>query len=289
MTPDGWRYRSNAPVPEGANLPPGVERIAAALEYDGSGYCGWQRQAHCTAVQATVEAALSRVAAEPISVSCAGRTDTGVHATNQIIHFDSHAHRSPRNWVLGANANLPAGIRLHWAGPMPTRFHARFSATARTYRYLICNRPYRPALMARLTAWERGTLVIEPMIEAARYLLGEHDFSSFRGAGCQSASPCREVEYVELFRHGDTLVLEIRANGFLLHMVRNIAGALLAIGRGERAPRWIADLLALRDRTQAAATAAAAGLYLVAVRYPDEFAIPAFAPGPGLLNVELRD
>lgn len=278
------RFPSDNSRSAAIELPEGIERVAVALEYDGSNYCGWQRQQHSTGVQALVEAALSRVAAEPIRVFCAGRTDTGVHATHQIIHFDTSARRLPRNWILGANANLPTGIRLHWARSMPARFHARFSATARTYRYLICNQPYRPALMASLLTWERVSLAIEPMIEAADYLLGEHDFSSFRGAGCQSSSPNRHVEYINLCWHGSVLILEVRANAFLLHMVRNIAGALMAVGRGERPPAWIGELLGKRDRTQGAVTAPAAGLYLVAVRYPDEFGMPVFPLGPALLD-----
>ncbi len=262
----------------------GLQRVAAAVEYDGSGYCGWQRQLHCTSVQELVESALSKVADEPVRVVCAGRTDTGVHATNQIIHFDTLAKRTSRSWILGANAHLPAGIRLHWAEAMTQSFHARFSATARTYRYLVCNQPYRPAVMARFMAWERVELSIEPMLEAAPHLLGEHDFSSFRGAGCQSRSPNRHVESIDLCWRGAVLVVEIRANAFLLHMVRNIVGALLSVGRGERPAHWIPELLALRDRSRAAPTASAAGLYLVSVRYPQEFAVPVFASGPPLLD-----
>lgn len=280
-----WQYRPGGLLPAERELPTGVTRIAAAVEYDGSGFCGWQRQAHCTGVQAVVEAALSRVAAAPVVVACAGRTDAGVHATNQIIHFDTQAQRPARAWVLGANTHLPPGVRIHWAHPVTGQFHARFSATARTYRYVICNQTHRPALLREQLTWERAPLAVEAMQTASAALLGERDFSSFRGAGCQSNSPWRNVESLTFARSGNLVVMEIRANAFLLHMVRNIAGALMAVGRGERTAAWIGELLAQRDRTQGAITAPAAGLYLVAVRYPAEFGVPVFPPGPVFLDM----
>lgn len=279
-----WRYRPNAEIPDGGGLPEGVYRFAAVLEYDGAGYCGWQRQAHCEGIQAQVEDALSKVANQMVTVSCAGRTDTGVHAWQQVIHFDTAARRPPRSWLLGANANLPPSVRLHWVGELGARFHARFSARARVYRYLILNRPVKPGVMARGLAWYRWPLEAEIMHRAAQLLLGEQDFSAFRGAGCQSSTPMREVRAVSVFRRGDVVAVDIRANAFLLHMVRNIVGSLFVVGRRERPPEWIAQLLRGRDRTEAAATASPEGLYLAAVEYPQHFAIPVASPPPYLLG-----
>ncbi|RLA54706.1 MAG: tRNA pseudouridine(38-40) synthase TruA [Gammaproteobacteria bacterium] len=284
-----WQYRVNYLVPEGRKLPSGIFRYAAAIEYDGSDYCGWQRQRHCTGVQEVVEKALSAVADEPVKVACAGRTDTGVHATAQIIHFDSRAMRSSRNWMLGSNANMPRNVRCHWAEKMPDNFHARFSAHSRTYRYLVLNTSSRPALLRQGLAWEGANISLPAMNEAVAALIGEHDFSSFRGAGCQSATPWRSIHYIDIFRLNDIVVFEIRANAFLLHMVRNIMGALLAVGRGEHSPQWLGQLLALRDRSKAGVTAPAQGLYLVRVAYPSEFAIPVFKPGPCFVGRDLYD
>lgn len=275
-----WRYRSNCRMPEGEKLPSGIFRYAAAIEYDGSGYCGWQRQAHCSSVQAVVEQALSGVANETITVACAGRTDAGVHGTTQIIHFDSRAVRGPRNWIKGCNANMPRDIRCHWAANMSERFHARFSALSRTYRYVVLNTPRQPALLRDNINWHARPLSISAMQLAAEALIGEHDFSSFRGARCQSATAQRKVYYIDIFTIDDMIVFEICANAFLLHMVRNIIGALLVIGRKEHKPEWLGELLSLRDRTKAPMTASAAGLYLVAVGYPEHFAIPEFKAGP---------
>ncbi len=253
-------------------------RIAAAVEYDGSGFCGWQRQTHCVGVQQVVEAALSYVAAEPVTAACAGRTDSGVHATHQIIHFDTRAERSPRNWILGANSQLPHSVRLHWAQPVSAQFHARFSAISRTYRYLISNQTHRPALGHNGLTWAKHPLNIGLMQAAIKPLLGEHDFSAFRGAGCQSLSAFRNVQQVDIAQRGNLVVVQITANAFLLHMVRNIVGALMVVGRGERPPQWIAELLVGRDRTRSAATAPPNGLYLVAVGYPPQFAIAKPSP-----------
>lgn len=217
-------------------------------------------------------------------MACAGRTDSGVHATNQIIHFDTRAVRSARNWVLGANSHLPPAIRLHWAHEVTPRFHARFSATSRTYRYLIANQSHRPALCYSGLTWEKHPLNIELMQKSAQHLLGEHDFSGFRGAGCQSRSSFRNVHRVDFCRRDNLVVMQITANAFLLHMVRNIVGSLLAVGRCERSPDWIAELLIGRDRTKGEATAPPNGLYLVAVEYPRKFAVPAFAQGPCMLG-----
>ena len=192
-------------------LPAGVKRIAAAVEYDGSAFCGWQRQRHSPSVQASVEAALSRVANESISVVCAGRTDTGVHGTNQIVHFDTVAKRHNRNWLLGGNANLPYGIRLHWVAEQTAGFHARFSATARTYRYLISNQAQRSALFYHGLSWEKRPLNALDMHRAIQHLIGEHDFSSFRAAGCQSNSPNRNIHRARVWRQADLVIVEITA------------------------------------------------------------------------------
>ncbi|UTW46598.1 tRNA pseudouridine(38-40) synthase TruA [bacterium SCSIO 12696] len=269
-------------------MPEGMHRIAAVVEYDGSAFCGWQRQSHSPSVQAEVERALSKVAAEPITVACAGRTDTGVHGTNQVIHFDTLAKREPRNWILGTNANLPPGIRFHWLAPVPHQFHARFSATARTYRYVIYNEPYRPALGHAGLTWYRHLLDEKQMQRGADYLLGERDFSSFRGAGCQSKTPNRNMHYVDVWRQGSLVIIELRANAFVLHMCRNIAGALMAVGAGQHQPEWINELMEVRDRNQAGITAPPQGLYLVNVSYPQDFAFPELAPGPYLVSEPLR-
>ena len=285
---DPWAYRRNCQMRPSDPMPQGMHRIAAVVEYDGSVFCGWQRQSHSPSVQAEVERALSKVAAEPITVACAGRTDTAVHGTNQVIHFDTPAVRDPHNWILGANANLPNSIRLHWAAEMPQTFHARYSATARTYRYVIANEPFRPALCHAGLTWQRKPLDEGRMQAGAAYMLGERDFSSFRAAGCQSKTPMRNMHYVAVWRQGSLVIIELRANAFLLHMCRNIAGALMAVGCGEREPQWIDKLLSLKDRNQADVTAPPNGLYLVNVDYPKEFALPELVPGPHFVIEPLR-
>ncbi|MDM3871667.1 tRNA pseudouridine(38-40) synthase TruA [Porticoccus sp. W117] len=281
-------YQRNMLLSPEDKMPEGMQRIAAVVEYDGSAFCGWQRQSHSPSVQAEVERALSKVAAEPITVACAGRTDTGVHGTNQVIHFDTLAQREARNWILGANANLPDSIRVHWASPVSPQFHARFSATARTYRYVISNQPYRPALGHSGLTWQRLPLDEKAMQQGANYLLGERDFSSFRGAGCQSKTPNRNMHYVDVWRQGELVIIELRANAFVLHMCRNIAGALIAVGAGEKKPEWIDELMAVRDRNQAGITAPPQGLYLVNVSYPAEFEFPQLPPGPHCVAEPLR-
>ena len=281
--PDDWQYLSNCLVPEGQQLPQGVKRIAAAVEYDGSVFCGWQRQSHSPSVQQEVEEALSQVADEPIKLVCAGRTDTGVHATNQIVHFDTRAQRSARNWLLGANANLPDAVQLHWVGEMSAQFHARFCALSRTYRYVIANQPCRPALFHSGVTWHRKPLNEQAMDSAARLLLGEQDFSSFRAAGCQSNSPNRNVHTAKVWRQDMLVIFEITANAFLHHMVRNLAGALMLIGEGKADEGWLSGLLAVKDRTKAPATAQPNGLYLVDVGYPEQFDLPEVRKGPLLV------
>ncbi|TFG86946.1 MAG: tRNA pseudouridine(38-40) synthase TruA [Chromatiales bacterium] len=257
-----------------------AHRFAAGIEYDGSAFSGWQIQRNARSVQEILNAAIANVANEPVSTAAAGRTDTGVHACGQVIHFDSTARRSVRSWLLGINSNLPDDIAVQWVRTVPGEFHARYSAVARTYRYVILDRDVRSAL-DRHRAWcLRGELAADRMASAATDLLGEHDFSAFRGAGCQSRSPIRRVERLTVTRSGDYLQIEARANGFLYHMVRNVVGALVRVGTGVAGPRWLAELLAGRDRRLGAATAPPEGLYLAEVHYPAELALPAARPQP---------
>lgn len=251
-----------------------MARVAMGLEYDGSAYAGWQVQPDRPTVQRVVEEALSRVADAPVTTVCAGRTDAGVHATGQVVHFDSDAPRTEWAWVMGANANLPRPVAARWARVVPEDFHARFKALSRTYRYLLCNRPTRPGLDHGRVAWMHRPLDAERMHEAARCLLGEHDFSAFRAQDCQAKTPVRTLHRLDIYRHDDTVVFEVRANAFLYHMVRNLVGTLVRVGLGEADADWLRAVLDSRDRTEAAATAAAAGLYLVAVEYPGEYGLP---------------
>lgn len=265
-------------------FPPG-SRLALALEYDGTQYSGWQRQASPNAptVQGCLEQALSKVADAPVVVQCAGRTDSGVHASHQVVHFDAPSARPEAAWVMGVNSNLPGDIAVKWVSPVPVEFNARFSATARRYRYIFYSQATRPALLRRNVTWIRTPLDAKAMHLAAQNLLGERDFSAFRAAGCQSRSPMRFVSHARVTQTGDFTVLDIKANAFLHHMVRNIAGTLAVVGRGESEPEWVASLMDSRDRTLAAATAPPNGLYLIDVDYPPEFALPATVPGPGFI------
>lgn len=255
-------------------------RIALGVEYNGSLLFGWQRQREVPSVQGHLEAALSKVANQPIETFCAGRTDAGVHATGQVVHFDTEAVRDMQAWVMGTNSNLPSGIAVRWAKLVSDDFHARFSATARRYRYVIYNHKYRPAILGEGLSHYHQTLDVELMHQAGQLLLGEHDFSSFRAIHCQSHSPFRNLHHLNISRVGHYIVIDIKANAFLHHMVRNITGSLLEVGKGTRAPQWLAELLAAKDRTLAAATAKAEGLYLVDVDYPSQFEIPRSALGP---------
>ncbi|HEX7130617.1 MAG TPA: tRNA pseudouridine(38-40) synthase TruA [Rhodanobacteraceae bacterium] len=249
-------------------------RIALGIEYDGTGFFGWQRLAHGPNIQAEVEAAVSFVADHPVAVACAGRTDAGVHARCQVVHFDSDSQRDERAWTLGSNTRLPVGISVLWAKPMPDDFHARFSARARRYRYTLLNRAIRPALEARYVSWERRPLDTGTMHEAAQALVGEHDFSAFRAVSCQAAHARRCVLGVSVIRAGEHVHVDIEANAFLHHMVRNIVGSLLEVGTGERPIEWIAEVLAARDRALAGATASPQGLTFIGPRYPAQWELP---------------
>ena len=251
-----------------------MTRMALGIEYDGTDYLGWQRLSHGTTVQGLLEQALSKVADHPVAVTCAGRTDAGVHGRCQVVHFDSGAVRDPRGWMLGACSNLPLAVAVLWAKPMPEDFHARFSARSRRYRYSILNRPARAALDARYVTWERHPLDARRMHEAAQVLLGEHDFSAFRAISCQAAHARREVLSVVVCREGEQVSIEIEANAFLHHMVRNIVGSLLPIGRGERPATWLAELLRGRHRDVAGPTAPASGLTFLGPRYDAHWGLP---------------
>lgn len=257
-------------------------RIAAILEYDGSNFSGWQRQEQARSVQGIVEAALSRVADEPVQVTVAGRTDAGVHAAGQVIHFDTSAERSDYSWLRGANSNLPPDVALLWTGPVDNGFHARYSATGRHYHYVILNRPVRPTYLARRVTHEYRPLDIHRMQQAARHLLGKHDFTSFRATECQAKSPVRELRALEVAHQNGFIHVRAHANAFLHHMVRNLAGVLMTIGAGEREPDWARQVLEARDRKAGGVTAAADGLYLREIEYPDSFAIPRLSRDVGL-------
>ena len=249
-------------------------RIALGIEYDGTAYNGWQRQRTGDGVQAHVEQALSRVADEPVEVICAGRTDTGVHATGQVVHFDTNSERSERGWLLGANTNMPDDIAVTWAQPVPDDFHARFSALSRSYRYVILNCLVRSALNRHRAWWVYQPLDSGRMHTAAQAIVGKHDFSAFRAAGCQASTPTREITSIAVFREGDKIFIDVTANAFLQHMVRNITGTLVAIGTGDEPIESMTEILASRDRKLGGVAAPPHGLTLVNVQYPDEFQLP---------------
>ena len=251
-----------------------MPRFAVGLEYDGAAFSGWQSQAHAHGVQEAVEQALTKVANHPVEVLAAGRTDAGVHALMQVIHFDSDAARSERGWVLGANTYLPPQVSALWARQVPDAFHARYSAFARRYRYVILNRSPRPALAAARVCWIRDPLDADRMHAAAQSLIGEHDFTSFRAAECQARTPMRHMHEISVERSGEMIVVSVLANAFLHHMVRNIVGVLLAIGTAERPEHWAAEVLAARDRKKGGITAPASGLYLSGVRYSTNLGLP---------------
>ncbi|WP_424945813.1 tRNA pseudouridine(38-40) synthase TruA [Candidatus Spongiihabitans sp.] len=249
-------------------------RLAACVEYCGRNYCGWQRQAHSPSVQQAVENAISKVADEPITVLSAGRTDTGVHGIGQIIHFDTQRERTQNEWLRGVNTHLPDDISLVWTRPVGNDFHARFGARQRRYRYVILNRPVSPSYLHGLVAWHYTALDLFLMQRAAKDLVGRHDFSAYRAAGCQSKDPVKEVCQLTLEQSGPWIWMDITADGFLQHMVRNIVGVLMRIGERLESVHWAQQILESRDRKIGGVTAVADGLYFVSVDYDAKFGLP---------------
>ncbi|GAA0213017.1 tRNA pseudouridine(38-40) synthase TruA [Kangiella japonica] len=260
-------------------------KFALGIEYDGSQYHGWQRQSHAVSVQQTLEQVLSKIADQDVQVNCAGRTDTGVHATGQVVSFEIDNERPLKAWTMGANTQLPDSIAVRWAHQVSDDFHARFSATARRYRYIIANTHARPAILNHGLTWCRQHLDDVAMNVACQFFPGEQDFSSFQAASCQSRTSFRFIEHLKVTRIGEFVVIDIKANAFLHHMVRNIAGALITVGRGLKSPEWVKDLIDAKDRTLAPATASPNGLYLVDVDYPENFGLPQHSLGPVFLGV----
>ena len=258
-------------------------RIALIVEYDGNQYHGWQAQTGLRTVQSVIEQALGRVADEEISVTCAGRTDTGVHATSQVIHFDCDKERSIRAWIHGANSHLPKDVCVKWGRAMPDSFHARYSALSRRYQYVIYNGSVRPALLRGHVTWQYRQLDHRLMNEAGQHLLGEQDFTSFRSVECQSKTPMRNIHHITVTRKGDFVLIDIHANAFLHHMVRNIAGVLMAVGAQRKPVAWVSEVLHAKDRKLGAETAPPYGLYLVEVTYPAEYEMIQATQGPMFL------
>ncbi|MBY4675146.1 tRNA pseudouridine(38-40) synthase TruA [Marinobacterium arenosum] len=261
-------------------------RYALCVEYAGASYNGWQTQktGDVRCIQTEVERALARIANHPVAVVCAGRTDTGVNGTYQVIHFDCQFERPERALVLGTNTHLPDDIAIKWAVRVPNDFHARFSALERRYRYVICSAPVKPAVLARGVTWTHKKLNVEWMHQAGQQLVGEHDFSSYRAVACQAKSPVRDVRELSVYRSGQLIVIDVRANAFLHHMIRNIAGVLMKIGAGEAPIDWSKEVLEARDRRDGGVTAPPWGLYFVDVRYPDQYALPKSELGPYFLT-----
>ena len=251
-----------------------MNKIALGLEYDGTYYYGWQRQTEQVTIQGCLETALSKIENAPVSVICAGRTDAGVHALLQVVHFCSKANRTMDNWIRGGNANLPDNITIHWAKPVDETFHARFSAVSRRYCYLIYNHPIRSSLMRQYATRWYAPLDEHLMQTAANYLLGEHDFSSFRAINCQAKTTRRMIHHIDIKRNGNFITIDVKANAFLHHMVRNIVGTLLKVGEKSAPPEWAQEVLLARDRKQGGITAPPTGLYLTEIEYPNQFDIP---------------
>ncbi|MCZ6578583.1 MAG: tRNA pseudouridine(38-40) synthase TruA [Gammaproteobacteria bacterium] len=259
-----------------------MTKFATGIEYSGTAYSGWQRQKHAPSIQQHVEDAIGYVADHRVQLVCAGRTDAGVHALEQVAHFETTAQRDERAWLLGSNSRLPGDIRIKWVLAVNDSFHARFSAIARSYRYIILNSPVASALLHDRASWEYRPLNHQTMHEAAQVLLGEHDFSAFRAAGCQAKSASRCIQNIELQRQDDLIYLDIKANAFLYHMVRNITGSLMAVGRGERSIEWFSSVFSSKDRNMAEVTAPATGLYFLRAHYPDQIKFPNQAKKPVL-------
>ena len=251
-----------------------MTRIALGLEYDGHDFCGWQTQDNLPTIQRSLENALTKIADEPVHVFCAGRTDSGVHAIEQVVHFDTNAVRPDRAWVWGTNTHLPPSISVRWMQLVDDNFHARFSARARCYQYIIYNHSIRPAILARRVTWRYEKLDTDQMQEAGNYLIGEKDFTSFRSSQCESKTPMRDLQRLKVTRDQDIVVVEIQANAFLHHMVRNIVGVLIEIGKGAKKPEWIEEILLAKDRRKAASTVPPNGLYLSKVLYSPEYPFP---------------
>ena len=264
-------------------------RIALGVEYDGSGFCGWQTQLDGCAVQDRLQAALTQIAGTPVATICAGRTDAGVHALAQVVHFDCAVERPDSAWVRGVNALMPPALAVTWAQRVPQAFSARFSATARRYRYVLLSHPVRPAADHGRVGWFHAPLDVQRMRAAAVCLLGQHDFSAFRSSQCQARSPVRTLTGLDIHTHAPYLTIDLCANGFLHHMVRNIVGSLIYVGSGRQPAAWMLELLAARDRTHAAPTFDAAGLYLTGVDYDAAWNLPqrvrVKSPGLALENM----
>ena len=259
-----------------------MAKFAIGIEYAGTAYSGWQRQKHAPSIQQHIEEAIGYVANHQIQLVCAGRTDAGVHAVEQVAHFESTAIRDNRSWVLGSNCQLPRDVRIKWIRPVENEFHARFSAMARSYRYIILNSAIPSALFHDRAGWEFKSLDVTRMHKAAQILVGEHDFSAFRAAGCQAKSAFRCLHEISVDRQGDLVYLDIRANAFLYHMVRNIVGSLISVGQGEQTAEWFTAVFFSKDRNLAAVTAPAAGLYFIRAHYADMFELPVEGQKPVL-------
>lgn len=257
-------------------------KYAIGVEYSGSGYCGWQQQKHCVSIQEHLQKAIGFVANHAVQLVCAGRTDAGVHAIEQVAHFESESERDDRAWVLGSNCRLPRDIRIRWIKKVEQGFHARFTAIARSYRYIILNSPVPSAVFHDRVSWQFRPLDHQAMHECAQQILGEHDFSAFRAVGCQAKSASRNVHEVNISRQGELIYFDIKANAFLYHMVRNLAGSLMAVGKGEQSKNWFAEVLASKDRNLADVTAPAAGLYFIRACYPEQYNLPMVGQKPVL-------
>ncbi len=249
-------------------------KLAFGIEYDGSAFHGWQSQKGVRTVQGCLEKALSTIAADPVKVICAGRTDTGVHGLGQVVHIETSIVRKESSWLFGTNSNLPSDVSVQWVKEVDDDFHARFSATERSYEYHILNQQARSALLTNRIVWERRSLSLEPMKKAASFLKGTHDFSAYRSLACQANSPIRTVHDLEIVQRDPVITIEIKANAFLHHMVRNIAGVLMEIGMEREKPEWAQEVLESKDRKLGGVTAPPEGLYLMKVYYPDHFSIP---------------
>lgn len=259
-------------------------RIALGVEYDGGYFHGWQHQPELRTVQNELETALSRIADHKIRVQCAGRTDTGVHASGQVVHFDTEHNRNVRAWTFGVNSYLPKDISVRWMRYVDDDFHARYSAESRQYRYIIFNNPNRPSLFQSNVTWQYRHLDHELMNQSAQNLIGEHDFTSFRAIGCQSKTPVRVLSHIDVKRRGDLIIIDVIANAFLHHMVRNITGVLISVGLGKQDVDWTKELLLAKDRCLGAETAPPNGLYLTKVTYPKAFSLPNHQVGPLFLR-----